>query len=120
MQNIDSTETVEPGEQVLTAGIELAGGIRSPYPKGLLIGEITDVQHDPSSVVQTAYLQPTTNLDKVAYVLVDPRLRRRPAGRGGHADRLRQHRPGGRCRAASSPASSRPHRRQSSATPLLP
>ncbi len=70
MQNIDSTETVQPGEQVLTAGIELPGGIRSPYPKGLLIGEITDVRHEPSSVVQTAYLQPTTNLDKVGYVLV--------------------------------------------------
>jgi len=70
MQNIDSTEKVMPGEQVLTAGIELPGGIRSPYPKGLLIGEITDVTHEASSVVQTAYLQPLTNLDKVAYVLV--------------------------------------------------
>jgi rod shape-determining protein MreC len=70
MQNIDSTEKVVPGEQVLTAGIELPGGIRSPFPKGLLIGEITDVNHEASSVVQTAYLQPLTNLDKVAYVLV--------------------------------------------------
>ena len=70
MQNIDSTETVQPGEQVLTAGIELPGGIRSPFPKGLLIGEVTDVKHEASSVVQTAYLQPTVNLDKVAYVLV--------------------------------------------------
>lgn len=70
MQNIDSTEVVQPGEQVLTAGIELPGGIRSPYPKGLLIGEVTDVKREASSVVQTAFLQPTTNLDKVAYVLV--------------------------------------------------
>jgi rod shape-determining protein MreC len=70
MQNIDSTETVQAGEQVLTAGIELPGGIRSPYPKGLLIGQITDVKKEASSVVQTAFLQPTTNLDKVAYVLV--------------------------------------------------
>jgi rod shape-determining protein MreC len=70
MQNIDSTETVSPGEQVLTAGIELPGGIRSPYPKGLLIGEVTDVRHEPSSVVQTAYLQPTADLEKLEYVLV--------------------------------------------------
>jgi rod shape-determining protein MreC len=70
MQNIDSTEKVAPGEQVLTAGIELAGGIRSPYPKGLLLGEITDVKHDANSVVQTAYLQPTADLEKIAYVLV--------------------------------------------------
>jgi rod shape-determining protein MreC len=70
MQDIDSTETVTPGEQVLTAGIELPGGIRSPYPKGLVIGEITDVKKEASSVVQTAYLLPTTDLDKVTDVLV--------------------------------------------------
>src|SRR5689334_13212073 len=70
MQNIDSTQTVVPGEQVLTAGIELPGGIRSPYPKGLLIGEVTDVKKEASSVVQTAYLLPTTDLDKLSYVLV--------------------------------------------------
>ena len=70
MQNVDSTDTVVPGEQVLTAGIELPGGVRSPYPKGLLIGEVTDVKHEASSVVQTAFLQPITNLDKVSYVLV--------------------------------------------------
>ncbi len=70
MQNIDSTEKVLPGEQVLTPGIEVAGGIRSSYPKGLLIGEITDVRKDPNSVVQTAYLLPTSDLDKLAFVLV--------------------------------------------------
>jgi rod shape-determining protein MreC len=70
MQNIDSTEKIETGEQVLTAGIELAGGIRSPYPKNLLIGEITDVRRDANSVVQTAYLLPLTDLDKLSFVLV--------------------------------------------------
>lgn len=70
MQNIDSTEKVVPGEQVLTPGTQVAGGIRSPYPKGLVIGEVTDVEKAPNSVVQTAYLLPTTDLDKVAYVLV--------------------------------------------------
>jgi rod shape-determining protein MreC len=70
MENIDSTEKVEPGEQVLTAGIQLAGGVRSPYPKGLLIGEVTDVKRDPNSVVQTAYILPTADLEKVAYDLV--------------------------------------------------
>jgi rod shape-determining protein MreC len=70
MQNISSTEKVVAGEQVLTPGIEIAGGIRSSFPKGLLIGEITDVKKDPNSVVQTAYLLPTTDLDKLAYVLV--------------------------------------------------
>lgn len=70
MQNVDSTKDVQPGEQVLTAGIELAGGIRSPYPKGLLLGEVTDVKRDANSVVQTAFLQPTADLDQLAFVLV--------------------------------------------------
>jgi rod shape-determining protein MreC len=70
MQNIDSTEKVMPGEQVLTPGIEVAGGIRSSYPKGLVIGEVTDIRKDANSVVQTAYLLPTTDLEKLAHVLV--------------------------------------------------
>lgn len=70
MQNVDSTERIELGEEVVTAGIELAGGIRSPYPKGLLLGQVIDVRRDANSVVQTAYLQPTTNLEKIEYVLV--------------------------------------------------
>src|SRR5439155_6598766 len=49
---------------------QLAGGVRSPYPKGLLLGEVTDVKRDANSVVQTAYVQPTADLEKVAYVLV--------------------------------------------------
>jgi rod shape-determining protein MreC len=70
MTNIDSTETIELSEEVVTAGIELAGGVRSPYPKGLLIGQVIDVRRDANSVVQTAYLAPAADLDKIEYVLV--------------------------------------------------
>jgi rod shape-determining protein MreC len=70
MQNVDSTEGIEMGEEVVTAGIELAGGIRSPYPKGLLLGQVVDVQSDANSIVQTAFLDPAANLDKLEYVLV--------------------------------------------------
>ena len=70
MTNIDSTEGVELGEEVVTAGIELAGGIRSPYPKGLLLGQVIDVRRDANSIVQTAYLQPAADLQKLEYVLV--------------------------------------------------
>ena len=70
MANIDSTDHIELGDEVVTAGIELAGGIRSPYPKGLLLGQIVDIRRDANSVVQTAFLQPTANLEKVEYVLV--------------------------------------------------
>ena len=70
MKNVDSTEGIELGEEVTTAGIELAGGIRSPYPKGLLLGQVIDVRRDANSIVQTAYLQPAANLEKLEYVLV--------------------------------------------------
>jgi rod shape-determining protein MreC len=70
MENIESTERVNIGDQVVTAGIELGHGIRSPYPKGLLIGQVVDVQRDANAIVQTAFLQPTADLDKVEYLLV--------------------------------------------------
>ena len=54
----------------MTAGIELGGGVRSPYPKGLLIGQVIDVRRDANDVVQTAYLQPAADLDKLEFVLV--------------------------------------------------
>ena len=70
MEQIDATERIDLGDEVVTAGIELAGGVRSPYPKGLLIGQVIDVRRDANDVVQTAYLQPTADLAKLEYVLV--------------------------------------------------
>lgn len=70
MEQIDSGEIITPADEVVTAGIELAGGVRSPYPKGLLIGQVVDVRRDANAVVQTAYLQPAANLDKLEFVLV--------------------------------------------------
>jgi rod shape-determining protein MreC len=70
MSDIDSTEEVELGEEVFTAGIELAGGVRSPFPKGLVLGQVVDVRRDANSVVQTAFLSPAITLEKLQYLLV--------------------------------------------------
>jgi rod shape-determining protein MreC len=70
MENIDSAVAVGLGEEVVTAGIELAGGIRSPYPKGLVIGRVIDVRRDANEIVQTAFLEPAAALDRLEYVLV--------------------------------------------------
>jgi rod shape-determining protein MreC len=70
MENIDSTERVEINDQVVTAGIDLGNGVRSPFPKGLLIGTVVDVQRDANAVVQTAFIEPAVDLDKLEYVLV--------------------------------------------------
>ena len=70
MTKIDSSVPVQIGDEVVTAGIELAGGIRSPYPKGLLIGQVIDVRRDANDVVQTAFLEPGAALDRLEYLLV--------------------------------------------------
>jgi rod shape-determining protein MreC len=70
MREIDSGETVAVGDEVVTAGIELGSGVRSPYPKGLLVGQVVDVKRDANSVVQTAFLQPAAQLDKLEFLMV--------------------------------------------------
>ncbi len=73
MRNIDSTAKIGTDEEVFTPGIEINGGIRSPYPKGLVIGSVVDVERDANDVVQTAFLAPAANLDafEVALVITD-------------------------------------------------
>jgi len=70
MSQIDAGETVAVGDEVVTAGIELGGGLRSPYPKGLLVGQVVDVRRDANDVVQTAFLRPAAQLDKLEFLLV--------------------------------------------------
>ena len=70
MREIDSSESAAVGDEVVTAGIELGSGVRSPYPKGLLIGQVVDTHRDANSVVQTAFLQPAAELDKLEFMLV--------------------------------------------------
>src|SRR4051812_15248875 len=70
MSDVNAAAQVTIGDEVFTAGIELAGGIRSPYPKGLLIGAVVDVTRDPNEVVQTVFLEPAAPLDRLEYLLV--------------------------------------------------
>lgn len=70
MKNVDSSVTIALGEEVFTAGLELAGGIRSPYPKGLVLGSVVDVQRDANDVVQTAFIAPAAGLDTFELALV--------------------------------------------------
>ena len=70
MADVDATAEVALGEEVFTAGIELGGGIRSPYPKGLLIGQVVDVEADPNEVVQTVFLEPAAPLAQLEFLLV--------------------------------------------------
>jgi len=70
MDKIDAGEQVAVGDEVVTAGIVLGEGIRSPFPRGLVIGRVVDSARDPNAVVQTAYLEPAVDLGKLEFVLV--------------------------------------------------
>ncbi len=70
MRNIDSAVEIAIDEEVFTAGISVDGGIRSPYPKGLIVGSVVDVERDANAVVQTAFLAPAANLDSFELALV--------------------------------------------------
>ena len=70
MQNIDSAVEIAIDEEVFTAGLELGGGIKSPYPAGLIVGSVVDVARDANDVVQTAFLAPAANLDSFDLALV--------------------------------------------------
>ena len=70
MTGIPATDAVNVGESVVTAGIELDTGIRSTYPKGLLIGTVIQVDRAPDQLFQTALVQPVATLDRLEYVLI--------------------------------------------------
>jgi len=70
MTRIPATDAVNVGESVVTAGIELDEGVRSPYPKGLLIGTVVSVERSPDQLFQTALVQPAAPLERLEYVLV--------------------------------------------------
>jgi rod shape-determining protein MreC len=71
MQYVDVSEQLQKGDSVVTAGETLPGtNDRSPYPPGLLIGEILEVSTDPNAVVQSADIQPAAHLSDATFVLV--------------------------------------------------
>lgn len=70
MGKVDAAIRVQLGEEVVTAGLELKSGLRSPYPKGLVIGQVVDFTRDANEVVQTVFLQPAANLDHLEFALV--------------------------------------------------
>jgi rod shape-determining protein MreC len=81
MSRIPATDVVNINETVVTAGIDLGNDIRSPFPKGLLIGTVVDVQKDPNAVVQAAFLVPAAPLDRLEAVLVVTGYERQPTPR---------------------------------------
>lgn len=55
---------IEIGDRVRTSGVN------SYYPRGLLVGEVTDILTDPATGVKSAVLTPTSGLTDVRNVMV--------------------------------------------------
>jgi rod shape-determining protein MreC len=64
------TEKLRPGDSVISAGLILANGPASLYPKGLLIGTIQAVQPDVNALTQTAFVHPALDLMRVERLMV--------------------------------------------------
>ncbi len=64
------TDRLVPGDTVVTSGLSLSPGVRSAYPKGLLIGTIQAVQQDPNALTQTAFVRPALDPQQVERLLV--------------------------------------------------
>jgi len=71
MEDVDASEKLDKGAVVVTAGESIPGtDARSPYPPGLLIGQIDSVSNDPNSVVKSCYISPAADFVNTNFVLV--------------------------------------------------
>jgi rod shape-determining protein MreC len=68
--NVPVTEKVSPGDTVISAGLTLGPVVRSPYPRGLLLGTVDAVQPDENALTQTAFVQPAIDYLHVDRLLV--------------------------------------------------
>jgi rod shape-determining protein MreC len=64
LRNISSTENVQPGESVVTTGLDRI------YPKGLLVGTVERVEENPNAPWHTIIIKPAAQVDRVEHVLV--------------------------------------------------
>lgn len=64
----ESDKKVEEGELVISSG---KGGV---FPKGLLIGTVTDVMPDQYGLTRTALVKPAANMHEIDHVIVVDRM----------------------------------------------
>lgn len=67
LKRIDSSLTVKEGEQVISSGL---GGI---FPKGVPIGEITEVSTDDYGLTKMAYVKPSADFSILDHVIIAKR-----------------------------------------------
>lgn len=67
LKRIDSEYEVKVGQKVTTSGL---GGI---FPKGILIGEVTEVTTDDYGLTQLAYVKPAASFSILDHVIISKR-----------------------------------------------
>jgi rod shape-determining protein MreC len=70
MGNVPSQLPMSTDDVIVTAGTDPGDGSAPPFPRGILVGRIVQVETDPSAVIQTGLVQPTADLDSIERVLV--------------------------------------------------
>ena len=70
MEWILQSDAVKPGDIVVTAGLAFGTELRSLYPKGLVIGKVTDVAKAEVAAYQRAIIEPAVDIRKLENVLV--------------------------------------------------
>lgn len=79
MKRIDSSLKVKEGEQVVSSGL---GGI---FPKGVPIGEITEVSTDDFGLTKMAYVKPSADFSILEHVVIAKRTSTVIDGSDGNA-----------------------------------
>lgn len=69
MRNVPARDDIAEGDIVVTAG-GFGKDLRSQFPRDIVIGTIIEVRRDSASIVSTALIQPSANLDALESVLV--------------------------------------------------
>ncbi|HKP86766.1 MAG TPA: rod shape-determining protein MreC [Blastocatellia bacterium] len=64
LRNISTNETVQPGEAVVTTGLDRI------YPRGLLIGTVESIDTDPNAPFDRIIVKPAAPVDRLEHVLV--------------------------------------------------
>ncbi len=75
MVQVAVTDQAAVGDSILTAGLVLTdastgGAVRSPYPKGLLIGTVQAIEHDSNALTQTLFVRPAVDFGRIERLLV--------------------------------------------------
>ena len=68
--DVPVTEKLAPGDAIVTAGLTIGPTLRSPYPKGLLIGTVQAVQPDAQALTQTGFVRPALDFVHLDRLLV--------------------------------------------------